>query len=1693
MAVETLTGNTSIDYIIRDFNSAVDGMISFATVNFGPGTSANRLWSNFNSDSFSRTWLELVAFIADIFFFYFDTQATESYLQTATIRSAVRLIASQFGFVPATEQSASVDATFTLSGAGTIPRGFRVASSSGVEFFLTNAIIAGSAGEFTGTVLQGIIKTETKTAIGVQNEEFNLAGPNVIVDLNNINPLDMTPQVTVSGNSYTLVESFIRFNGTDTPAITDSLGNIIGGGGRVFTIHQRPDGTPFIRFGDGIFGRKLIAGENVVVTYRTGGGSQGNIAEETLTNLVDSLSFVSAVTNFEDASGGADEQSIEQLRELIPASLRTLERAVSETDYSDLIIANFSEVFSASTEINKTDPGIDVNIYVVPQGSGIPQITTNTLLSNRITDFVDRRKMVTIQFQLLDAFGIDTLITLEVFIINTASKTAIAQAIQTALTDFFSLDTGGPSEAGIGFAEPILLKDINDLIQNIDGIERFEIKRLTYRPRIQENVFGLLTQYNYSEVRIFPNITESEWLLGAAGQVTESAGSVIFSNPDPTSFVYDSTTGKVEYNFPVDLSGVGPGDLFRNGPGLQEVTEIQTRGDGVGTQEVTKVVTVADEQGVQEVTEVTTRADLNGNLGGTFFTLFDIIGSVAVWFNVASGNSEPSHGALRSIEVPISTNATANSVASAVAGAVGADSKFNTSVSGTAEVTDITCPVKADINDGEYFLINSANDTTEYYAYYDTTGADAVDPSPPGKTRIRINISAAVTAIDVAVATAAALNALADFSAPVPGTATLTVTNAAPGITTDALDFNVSGAFAIVVTTQGANADTVTIVSVDNADLFDTADGNPATGFTFNTTVQGENVDTLGGTYFDIYDDVGPVRVWFDVDNTSSAPATPGGGRLLEVDISANNSANAVASALQTVVDADAKFSASVVNNEVTITDDNVGTRVNAADGANPTGFTITVLTQGADALTLDGKYFILFDSVGSVGFWIDLDNSGTTIPLGASAANRAIEITTITSGMTASQVATEVRAAIDADSEFSAPAPVGNLITVTSASIVELTDSFDGDTGFTLTTTTQGVANNTDFTVLAVDVPNSELFLSENLPVNPVAGVNAGGSIRNGSTTFESFKCFKKTLATATNLSSDSITDNTQDFAILTGTGVALSARVLLDNTQVFIPNQYATGEFYLVDSVGNIWEIVANNSNTITTSTTAVNDGSITNVSAGNYSIVVKLIASKIVFNSNLFNIQFNNRNTLFSIGAQFNQIGTIGDEFEISEEQNNIGNLGVGVTPIAFNTATKEIRFSGAPDLQGVSSGNVLIDADGQAFNIVAIDSRSLPSTFYSEFNKSNELILTGSGLGVRYAQGFKVSTTDTYAVVSFFLTKQGNVLGNLAASIVADDGTGLPDLTSVIATSVPFSITSVEETEKIISGSSLKNNDTSAFEKATLSFTSPPTLSAGVQYHLVIIGDSSYSGSQLDGAKTFDNDPGLDGGDTAYTYTALTGVIEYASSVDLSNVETNNFFQDDSGNLFRVLSVDNSLDQITIATGLSVNDNGGAAPTTVDSGSIFTKDNIVVGVDDTSPTYTDGELARYDGIVWSNSTLGPSPFASTIDALFTVEGPKSIRIDSDLVPVLGESATISERYYDDDSQISLIIGIASGVITSASDVNPSGTGTVGGVPNSKVDNFVFRTSRFADDIVNLRASEIPRIQISDILTNIFGGVQ
>jgi hypothetical protein len=114
-------------------------------------------------------------------------------------------------------------------------------------------------------------------------------------------------------------------------------------------------------------------------------------------------------------------------------------------------------------------------------------------------------------------------------------------------------------------------------------------------------------------------------------------------------------------------------------------------------------------------------------------------------------------------------------------------------------------------------------------------------------------------------------------------------------------------------------------------------------------TTTADTAGSLSADYFDMEDVDGDVRVWIDVDDGSTPPSTPAGGRLVEVDIEEDATNVQVAAAIVLAFQNDPSLTATNVSNVVRITDKFPGARADIADGASATGFTFSTLVQGAD------------------------------------------------------------------------------------------------------------------------------------------------------------------------------------------------------------------------------------------------------------------------------------------------------------------------------------------------------------------------------------------------------------------------------------------------------------------------------------------------------------------------------------------------------------------------------------------------------------------------------------------------------------------------------------------------------------------------------------------------------------------------
>lgn len=125
--------------------------------------------------------------------------------------------------------------------------------------------------------------------------------------------------------------------------------------------------------------------------------------------------------------------------------------------------------------------------------------------------------------------------------------------------------------------------------------------------------------------------------------------------------------------------------------------------------------------------------------------------------------------------------------------------------------------------------------------------------------------------------------------------------------------------------------------------------------------------------------------------------------------------------------------------NDVTAVGDIIG---------SPSVHTITTVADIAGSL--DGLFFIIFDTAGSVAVYFDVDNTGTPEP--AHGASRSIRIDTILSGDNATTVATKIKDVVDLDPEFSASSALA-VITITNIGNGATASATAGTSGFTAST----------------------------------------------------------------------------------------------------------------------------------------------------------------------------------------------------------------------------------------------------------------------------------------------------------------------------------------------------------------------------------------------------------------------------------------------------------------------------------------------------------------------------------------------------------------------------------------------------------------------------------------------------------------
>lgn len=262
---------------------------------------------------------------------YSEYNSMENFWNMARNRSSLLQMSPMHGYIIPRKQASegvvriSTSETFDSSYSTNIPipQFFQFSGSDIYVCAKQNVILNANENYLDVNCVQGEAKELSFLAEGIKFEE------KTIYDDSIDNSFFV---LTVNDEVWENVSSLFLYNSEDS----------------VFQIRTLPNMTGItLRFGNGIFGKKLNKNDVVKFKYISTKGSQGNIFSSNIIDTVENQAFDSNgnevklyCSNISTFIGGKDYPSLEEIRELSPKVYQTGDRASSKQDYISILKQN---------------------------------------------------------------------------------------------------------------------------------------------------------------------------------------------------------------------------------------------------------------------------------------------------------------------------------------------------------------------------------------------------------------------------------------------------------------------------------------------------------------------------------------------------------------------------------------------------------------------------------------------------------------------------------------------------------------------------------------------------------------------------------------------------------------------------------------------------------------------------------------------------------------------------------------------------------------------------------------------------------------------------------------------------------------------------------------------------------------------------------------------------------------------------------------------------------------------------------------------------------------------------------------------------------------------------------------------------------------------------------------------------------
>jgi hypothetical protein len=219
------------------------------------------------------------------------------------------------------------------------------------------------------------------------------------------------------------------------------------------------------------------AGTTLFVKYRIGGGKSSNLGVNVI-NSVDEVEFnvngpngtvnsqvVSSlrVSNVTPAIGGADQPTIEEIRNMVAYNFAAQNRAVTLNDYKSLI-ETMPSTFGAPAKVNVMEEDNKVRIKLLSYDDlGNLTDTVSNTLKNNIINYLSEYRMINDYIDIASGEVIDFGLEIDLHVDKNENPTDIVRTVIQNTTSFFAIEKRK-------MGDPLFVGDLKREIGNVGGV-----------------------------------------------------------------------------------------------------------------------------------------------------------------------------------------------------------------------------------------------------------------------------------------------------------------------------------------------------------------------------------------------------------------------------------------------------------------------------------------------------------------------------------------------------------------------------------------------------------------------------------------------------------------------------------------------------------------------------------------------------------------------------------------------------------------------------------------------------------------------------------------------------------------------------------------------------------------------------------------------------------------------------------------------------------------------------------------------------------------------------------------------------------------------------------------------------------------------------------------------------------------------